>query len=183
MLLALADALNATGRYPALYVTIESAQPYRDDFERAGHAIAVLIANRAETYLKDARPHEILAKRPDSGGAVQSLLAAWSAHSPLPLVILFDETNALAGDSWISLLRQLRAGYSDRPANFPQSIVLCGARDLQDYRIHEAKEVITGGSAFTSRQNRFVSSTSPKPASGRETGQAFDGAAKLNSIN
>ena len=49
----------------------------------------------------------------------------------------------------ISLLRQIRAGYAQRPQAFPQSLVLCGLRDIQDYRIHRSDgEIITGGSAF-----------------------------------
>ncbi len=50
----------------------------------------------------------------------------------------------------MSALRQLRAGYARRPAAFPQSVVLCGIRDVRDYRIHahSEKEVIAGGSAF-----------------------------------
>jgi hypothetical protein len=54
------------------------------------------------------------------------------------------------GDSLISVLRQLRAGYNRRPLSFPQSIVLCGIRDVRDYRIHSSSEkaIITGGSAF-----------------------------------
>jgi hypothetical protein len=54
------------------------------------------------------------------------------------------------GDTLISVLRQLRAGYPKRPKFFPQSIILCGVRDVRDYRIHSAKEkeIITGGGAF-----------------------------------
>jgi hypothetical protein len=54
------------------------------------------------------------------------------------------------GDTLISLLRQLRAGYPKRPHQFPHSLILCGVRDIQDYRIHSSSEksVITGGSAF-----------------------------------
>jgi hypothetical protein len=42
------------------------------------------------------------------------------------------------------------AGYPTRPGHFPQSVVLCGVRDIQDYRIHASSEKapITGGSAF-----------------------------------
>ena len=57
--------------------------------------------------------------------------------------------DALVGDTLISLLRQIRAGYAQRPQAFPQSLVLCGLRDIQDYRIHRSDgEIITGGSAF-----------------------------------
>ncbi|MEH6874604.1 MAG: ATP-binding protein, partial [Candidatus Competibacter sp.] len=61
-----------------------------------------------------------------------------------------DEVDALVGDTLISLLRQLRAGYPQRPQRFPQTVILCGVRDLRDYRIHSSSErtAITGGSAF-----------------------------------
>ena len=67
-----------------------------------------------------------------------------------PIVLLIDEIDALVGDTLIAVLRQLRAGYPKRPQFFPQSIVLCGVRDIRDYRIHSSrdKEIITGGSAF-----------------------------------
>ena len=46
-------------------------------------------------------------------------------------------------------VRQLRKGYNQRPAAFPQSLILCGVRDVKDYRIQQADgEIITGGSAF-----------------------------------
>jgi hypothetical protein len=63
---------------------------------------------------------------------------------------MLDEIDSLIGDTLISVLRQLRAGYTSRPEGFPQSIILCGVRDVRDYRIHSSKEkaIITGGSAF-----------------------------------
>jgi len=63
---------------------------------------------------------------------------------------MIDEIDALVGDTLIAVLRQLRAGYTQRPHAFPQSIILCGVRDVRDYRIHtgDGKEIITGGSAF-----------------------------------
>ena len=66
------------------------------------------------------------------------------------MVLLLDEVDALVGNTLIALLRQLRAGYPQRPAAFPQTVVLCGVRDLRDYRIQSSGEpaVITGGSAF-----------------------------------
>nr|MDQ2732844.1 ATP-binding protein [Armatimonadota bacterium] len=41
-------------------------------------------------------------------------------------------------------------GYDKRPSQFPQTVVLCGVRDVRDYRIHSDKDkaIITGGSAF-----------------------------------
>ena len=49
-----------------------------------------------------------------------------------------------------TVLRQLRSGYDQRPAAFPHSIILCGVRDVRDYRIHSTAEnrLVLGGSAF-----------------------------------
>jgi hypothetical protein len=65
-------------------------------------------------------------------------------------VLFIDEIDALIGNTLISVLRQLRAGYDKRPRHFPQSVILCGVRDVRDYRIHSASEkaIITGDSAF-----------------------------------
>lgn len=54
------------------------------------------------------------------------------------------------GDTLLSVLRQLRAGYDRRPEGFPQSVVLCGLRDVDDYRIHSPSDrpAITSGSPF-----------------------------------
>ncbi|MDR0474917.1 MAG: PD-(D/E)XK nuclease domain-containing protein [Treponema sp.] len=59
----------------------------------------------------------------------------WSSLiAPKPLVILFDETDALEGDAMIGFLRQLRSGFMDRGiGKFPVSIALVGMRDLKDY--------------------------------------------------
>ena len=73
----------------------------------------------------------------------------WAKHASKPTVLLLDEVDALVGDTLISLLRQIRAGYAQRPDFFPQAIILCGVRDVRDYRMQqEGAQVITGGSAF-----------------------------------
>jgi hypothetical protein len=51
------------------------------------------------------------------------------------VVVLFDEVDAVPGDVLISVLRQLRDGYTSRPASFPQSVALVGLRDVRDYNI------------------------------------------------
>ena len=74
----------------------------------------------------------------------------WSQANPRPLVLLVDEIDALVGDTLLAVLHQLRSGYYLRPERFPHSIVLCGVRDLRDYRIHSGAQdaTIAGGSAF-----------------------------------
>jgi hypothetical protein len=62
------------------------------------------------------------------------MLSAWASASTRALVLFFDEIDALRGQSLLSVLRQLRAGFSSRPGAFPASVVLCGLRDVRDYK-------------------------------------------------
>ena len=154
-LLALRDLLNGgeVGEYRCGYINVESAQTAREDVGRAMGAIASQIAREARYTLDDPATADAAdaldtTRRPDD--ALGTLLAGWARAAAEPLVVLIDEIDAMVGDSLVSVLRQLRSGYAHRPSGFPQSVVLCGVRDVRDYRIHASseKEVITGGSAF-----------------------------------
>ena len=150
-LLALMHHLNAQGRYQALYVNVEAAQAHREDIPEAMRTICYSIAENAEDYLQDTRltPSIEPLLQQGTGKALQALLRHWASINEQPVVLFIDEIDALVGDTLISVLRQIRAGYAQRPAGFPVSIVLCGVRDVRDYRMEsQHKEVITGGSAF-----------------------------------
>lgn len=85
----------------------------------------------------------------EQGGSALKLLSNWTRQNDKPLVLLLDEVDALVGDTLISLLRQIRVGYAQRPHAFPQTVILRGVHDVRDYRIHtEDQEIITSGSAF-----------------------------------
>ena len=101
-----------------------------------------------DTATADAAESLDTTRRPDS--ALGKFLTLWAKADARPLVLLIDEIDALVGDSLVSVLRQIRAGYVNRPERFPQNVVLCGVRDVRDYRIHASSEqqVIAGGSAF-----------------------------------
>jgi len=152
-LLALADYLNQQEDYHAVYANIEAAQAWREDVAQGMATAVTYIATSAATLTGDsiAVPlmQEVLAASAP-GAALGVFLARWCVASPKPIVLLLDEVDALVGDTLIALLRQLRAGYLTRPSAFPQSLILCGVRDLQDYRIQASSEksIITGGSAF-----------------------------------
>jgi hypothetical protein len=77
-------------------------------------------------------------------------LEFWAEHSNKPTILFIDEIDSLVGDTLISVLRQLRTGYTNRPAHFPQSVCLIGLRDIRDYRIwsDEQQAMVLGGSAF-----------------------------------
>ena len=154
-LLALRDLLNGggAGEYRCAYINVESAQTAREDVGRAMKAIALQIAGEAEDTLNDPATADTVLRFDAAGvpdGALWALLRSWAKAAETPLVLLIDEIDALVGDSLVSVLRQLRTGYAHRPGAFPHSVVLCGVRDVKDYRIRAGseREVITGGSAF-----------------------------------
>ena len=152
-LLGLMDYLNARDKYRCLYVNVEAAQAAREKVYEGIQAVLSEIGSMAEDFLDDDFPAstgmEILEKK-GANNALNILLTKWCKHSKKPIVLLIDEIDSLVGDTLISVLRQIRAGYNKRPALFPQSIILCGVRDVRDYRIHSdrQKAIITGGSAF-----------------------------------
>ncbi len=139
-LLALADVLNKQG-CRCVYVSVETARTARDDVERAMRAVLVALASQARTTLDDAfldeRWPDLLA-RVGADAALGEALSRWAQASPGPLVLLIDEIDTLTGDSLLSVLQQLRAGYPNRPERFPRSVVLCGMRDVRDYRMGTA---------------------------------------------
>ena len=78
------------------------------------------------------------------------LLQCRSQASQKLIVLQLDEVDTLVGDTLISLFQKLGVAYPKDSAQFPQTVILCGVRDLRDYRIQarSEREPITGGSAF-----------------------------------
>ena len=152
-LIALRDLLNSgeAGSFRCVHTNVEVGQVARDDAARGIRAILSRLAKRAQ-LLGDDFPHKswqgvLAASGPDD--ALGDLLSDWCLANPVPLVLLLDEIDSLVGDTLLSVLRQLRAGYEQRPEGFPVSVVLCGVRDIRDYRIRSsAGELIAGGSPF-----------------------------------
>ncbi|MDR1228541.1 MAG: ATP-binding protein, partial [Azoarcus sp.] len=134
-LLAIMEVLNREGRYACAYANIEAAQAARGDATQGIPAACSAIASSIALYL-DAPEIERWYRTEGQGIEPQvrliQLLAHWASASPKPTVLFLDEVDALVGDTLISLLRQIRAGYAQRPRSFPQSIVLCGVRDVRD---------------------------------------------------
>ena len=136
-LLALCDLLNGQG-YGCVYTTVETALTAREDVGEAMRTVLAGLGSWARSTSGDEFPARawsgILA---DFGpnAALGETLKQWSEASSKPLVLLIDEIDTLQGDPLLSALRQLRGGYPMRARAFPQSVVLCGLRDVRDYRI------------------------------------------------
>jgi hypothetical protein len=152
-LLALQEYLNNSGEYFALYANFEVGQAARNNALEGIRGIIREIKNRlpkdAPCYKKTLEVFNNLSVLTEFSSILNELIQTISEYSDKPVVLLVDEIDALVGDTLITVLRQLRAGYDKRPAEFPASIILCGVRDIKDYRIQTSgQDIIAGGSAF-----------------------------------
>ena len=150
-MLALRDYLNASGEYIAVYANVEGGQGSRNNVQSVVKSTVDTLAEEFRSGLGDDMPLRIRDEVQTVG--MDSMLATYlrrlSEHCPKPIVLVIDEIDALVGDSLVSILRQIRSGYANRPKAFPQTIILCGVRDVRDYRIVLSnQDIVTGGSAF-----------------------------------
>lgn len=130
---ALARQLTASGRYAALYFSCEEGEAAGDDYGSAQRALLRTLALFAQLELPpELRPPSFELEGDE--GLLLTNLSRWAQTCPRPVVLFFDEIDALRGQSLISVLRQLRTGFSLRPASFPASVVLCGLRDVREYK-------------------------------------------------
>ena len=132
LLRALATELTEGGRYAALHFSGEMGEPFGDDIGTTERVVWASLESSARDLPEELRPPPRIAAEP--GSLIRANLEAWARACPHPVVLLFDEIDALRGESLRSVLRQLRSGFVGRPAGFPASVVLCGLRDVRDYK-------------------------------------------------
>ena len=155
-LLELRDELNAAGEVRCVYANVEIGQTAREDVAAGMRAILSALASGARHASDDEWLAAIwpgILERAGPHDALRETLTRWAEREAKPIVLLIDEIDALVGDTLLAVLRQLRAGYPERPSRFPQSVVLSGVRDVRDYRIRSGAEnaIVAGGSAFNVR--------------------------------
>jgi hypothetical protein len=141
---ALAKALTEEGRYAALYFTCEEAST--GDQGAAMRVMLDALRSAARIRLPAELQPPPFPEAPD-GRLLGAALGAWARACPRPLVVFFDEIDALVGDTLIGVLRQLRAGFPERPRDFPWSVILCGMRDVRDYKLASGGDQPRIGSA------------------------------------
>ena len=147
-MLALAQQLTASGQYTAIMLSVEVGAAFPHDLAGAERAILQSWRSQAQNRLPASlQPPNWPQSEPGQG--VQSALQSWARTSPRPLVVLIDEIDILQDEVLISVLRQLRTGYPDRPQGFPQSLSLIGVRDVRDYK------VASGGSSRLNTASPF----------------------------
>jgi hypothetical protein len=146
---AIAEELTASGRYSTLAFGCEIGKAVGDDYGAAQRAILQQIRRRAKLALPPELRPPPWPEAPDED-MLGAALTAWALACPRPLVLFFDDIDALAGRSLISVLSQLRAGFNERPYAFPASVVLCGLRDVRHYHSREADSRFRGSEAAAS---------------------------------
>lgn len=151
-LLALRDYINKQGEFYAVYANVEGGQAMRNQVEEVIDGVIDIVSFQLQLILRDEMPKLLASQvKRDSAASVKltEFLSLLCQKLDKPLLLFIDEIDALVGDSLVSVLRQLRSGYDLRPQAFPQSIILCGVRDVRDYRIVLSnQDIVTGGSAF-----------------------------------
>ncbi|MBD2440216.1 ATP-binding protein [Nostoc sp. FACHB-110] len=135
-MLALAQQLTATGRYAAVVVSVEVGSAFNHDPGAAELAIlgtwydtiSIRLSNELQPSVKQWQKEE-------AGNRIKAFLQGWAKALPRPLVLFIDEIDSLQDQTLISVLRQLRDGFPNRPENFPSSVGLIGLRDVRDYKV------------------------------------------------
>jgi hypothetical protein len=152
--------LNEGKQYYALYCTFETLEGVTD----AEKGIPEVIRTIRNALIKGRIAHgEKFASHADYNnftGVLQKSLSDYCCLLDKPFVLLLDEVDTMSGDTMVSFLRQIRAGYIERKQlppslwqrlrgkvhgnlrcyNFPASIALVGMRDLHDYKMNVRAE-------------------------------------------
>ena len=132
----LAKKLNEEGKYITLYANIEAGQALRNQVEEVNKLIVYNLEMEARLQLpQEYQPSPKCFEIRAMNEGVRNFLVTWCLELPKPFVLFIDEIDSLIGDSLISILRQLRSGYQNRPKGFPHALCLIGLRDVRDYRI------------------------------------------------
>lgn len=155
--------LNEEGTYKALYLSTEPAHNSANDVKESIRAILEEFLDQITFFLPTESAaieylHGVLKKRSTAKSGVLSFLRFWAQESKIPLVIFLDEFDGLVGDALITLLKQFRTGYTNRPEHFPQTLCLIGVRDLRDYKVKtkEQKELGVLYSPFNIKAESLV---------------------------
>jgi hypothetical protein len=134
----LASELTAEGDTVALMFSCERAKAAGDDVAWAESILLKSIRQATEWsgWSEELLPPDPWPQSPP-GTRFGAALSEWCHRCPRRVVLFFDEIDALQGTSMISILSQLRDGHNARPGGqpFPTSVVLCGLRDLREYKV------------------------------------------------
>ncbi len=146
---ALVRDLNATGRMSALYFSLEATQAFTDPTAGLERMVGNMVSDLLDhpVFGSIAAPFDpVKTSRFPRPKRFLTLLAQTAA--PKPLVVFFDEVDALSDGTLITFLRELRDGYVNRDETpFPVSVALVSMRNIRDYKARIRPDEQTMGSA------------------------------------
>ena len=134
-ILELARQVTAAGSYIGVVVSMETGAAFPNDIGMAEDAILGDWRRRIRFQLPKTLHPPVWKTDAPPGQRLSEFLTEWALAAPLPLFILIDEIDALQDMVLISVLRQLRSGFDQRPTAFPSSVALIGLRDIRDYKV------------------------------------------------
>jgi hypothetical protein len=147
-LLEAEQKLNQSGKYYALYCSLERVQG-TDDLNEGIPAIIRCIksAVRMSPIPKNIS-FEINTTNNDSDSILFESLSELCSLLDKPLVLFFDEADCLSGRTMISFLRQLRNGFITRVKSpFVHSLALVGMLNINEYKMHYRSDSESLGTA------------------------------------
>jgi hypothetical protein len=173
-LMWLEEHLNATGRWTALWLDLETARETPDVGETMTAILKLFDRVLALRYpaLSRPEPAERDAMLATPKTALVEYLGRLASVAPHPLVMLLDEADGLVGEAMVSFLTQLRHGYIERSRTpFPASVVLVGQRQVRDYALREQDRKAMAWLGTTSPFNITAEATTLGPFTEAEVGE------------
>jgi hypothetical protein len=153
----LAEMINKEGKYISVIFSVERAGYESISVEDANKIFINSLYKASKNYLsKEFMPPE-KEKYLSSNDTFYSYLYDYARLQKKEIVLLIDEIDSLYGDVLISILRQLRDGFQNRPKLFPTSIALVGLRDIREYKekVRDNERSIGSGSPFNINAESF----------------------------
>jgi AAA domain len=128
---ALAQNLTSQGHYTAVVVSAETGAAFSHDPILAQSQLLIAWQEAVRFWL----PAELQPPDWSHCTTISQALGLWCRHSTRPIALFIDEIDALQDEALVTVLRQLRDGYTRRPTGFPVSVGLIGMRDVRDYKV------------------------------------------------
>ena len=133
----LTQRLNESGKYYALYCSLETIQVVENEEKGIPEIVRGI---RSMLRFSDIPHKETFAENAEYEnytGVLNTEFSLFCMKLDKPLVVLFDEVDCLSEGTLISFMRQLRKGYNDRCSiPFIHPVALVGMRNInyqQDY--------------------------------------------------
>jgi hypothetical protein len=144
----LAQRLNASGGYYALYCSLEIAQGIIDPKDGIPSIVKKIKYAVDMSDIPSKNGFAENADYTDYANVLNKELSLFCKQLDKPLVILFDEADCLSEGTLITFLRQLRDGYVNRAEiPFVHSLALVGMRNIRDFKARIRPDSDTLGSA------------------------------------